>query len=700
MRLSDQTIQEIRNTADILEVVEDYLPLKKKGQNWWALSPFTNEKTPSFSVSPAKGIFKCFSTGKGGDSITFVMEMEGVGYIEALKHLAKKYNIELEEEELSPEKQEAYQLRESLFIALNFAKEYYEKQLHETTHGKSIGLSYFKERGFSAETIANFELGYSQDEWNNFEEAALKKGHQPAILEQAGLVVAREDGKRYDRFRGRVMFPIHNLSGRVIGFGARTLKKDKQAKYLNSPESDVYHKSDVLYGLFQSKKAIRNLDNCYLVEGYTDVISLHQNGVENVVASSGTSLTENQIKLIKRFTPNVTVLFDGDKAGIRASLRGVDMLLAQGLNVRVVSFPEGQDPDSYVREIGGEAFQQFLKKNAQDFILFKTNLQLGETQGDPLKKAAVIRDIVESIAKIPDPIKRTVFCEECSHLLNVDVKILVEEVNKSILGAASKKQQQQRYKKQQQTQSSAASPKLKTPPKGDDQEPFFFEEDATPLEEEGSFQFDEADFIPIEGERTAEPEVSGFPDLPAVQEATEAPIMLPTKDEAVIFQEQESVRLLVEHGHKIENDRRLADYWFEEIEDLEFHSPLYREIIMLYHGEVQKGNYPDLGFFIHQTNEEIKETVINLTAQKGEVSANWFAKHEIYVPKRDEDIVKIFYRNVLKLKEHRLKGLLKKVLQDIKDAKTDNEISYLQNLYMELKIQENELAKLLGIYYS
>ncbi len=478
MRISDHNIEEIRSAMDIIEVVEDFVPLKKKGQNWWALSPFTNEKTPSFSVSPAKGIFKCFSTGKGGDSITFVMEMEGIGYVEALKYLAKKYNIELEQKEMTDAQKEAHSIRESLFIALNFAKNYFQEQLTKTEAGKAIGLSYFKQRGFNDKIIEEFELGYSQDEWQNFENAALKNGYSKEVLEQAGLVVAKEDGKRYDRFRGRVMFPIHNLSGRTIGFGARTLKKDKMAKYLNSPESDVYHKSDVLYGLFQAKKAIRNEDNCYLVEGYTDVISLYQNGVENVVSSSGTSLTESQISLIKRFTDNVTVLYDGDSAGIKASLRGVDMLLSQGLNVRVVRFPDGEDPDSYVQKIGGSEFRKYLKETSKDFILFKTDLQLADTQGSPLKRAEAVRSIVESIAKIPDPIKRTVFCEECSRVLNVDVKILVDEVNKIIVSDREKAyKQNQRAEKRAREQAQKNYDSTKFIPSDDFEAGFTFSEE-------------------------------------------------------------------------------------------------------------------------------------------------------------------------------------------------------------------------------
>jgi len=392
---------------DIYEVISDFVQLKKSGSSYKALSPFVDEKTPSFMVSPAKGIFKCFSTSKGGDAITFLMEVDGLSYIEALKYLAQKYGVAIEEEERDENYIHAQNERESLFITLNFAKNFFVEQLWENTEGKNIGLSYFKERGFEEETIKNFELGYALDQWQGLTDAAKKKGYKDEYLEKTGLKIVKED-KAYDRFRGRVVFPIHNVSGKVIAFGARALKSnEKGPKYINSPETELYTKSKILYGMYQAKNEIRNRSNCYLVEGYTDVVSLHQAGIKNVVASSGTSLTEDQIKLIKRYTENVTVLFDGDRAGIKASMRGIDMMLSGGLNVKAVPFPDGEDPDSYSKKIGGSQFKIYLEEEVQDFIRFKTDVYLtGNT--DPIKRADAIREIIESVALVSDSIKRTV----------------------------------------------------------------------------------------------------------------------------------------------------------------------------------------------------------------------------------------------------------------------------------------------------
>ncbi len=375
--IPDSTIAEIKNRIDIEEVVSDFVSLKRKGQNLWACCPFHNEKTPSFSVSPAKGFYKCFGCGKGGDSIDFVMEAEKLNYLEAIKYLAKKYGIEIKEEELSEDELKEQSERESLYIVLNFAKEYFVKSLNSSTEGKSIGLSYFKERDIAEEILQKFELGYTLDKWDGLLTAAKEAGHSVELLEKAGLIIPKDD-RFYDRFRGRVVFPVHNVSGRVVAFGARALKKDDKPKYINSPETPVYHKSQVLYGLFQAKQAIRQQENCYLVEGYTDVTRLHQIEIENVVASSGTSLTTDQIRLIKRYTPNITILYDGDEAGLKASFRGIDMILEQGMNVKVVMFPAGEDPDSFVRSHRSIEVEEFLASNSKDFIQFKTNILLKE----------------------------------------------------------------------------------------------------------------------------------------------------------------------------------------------------------------------------------------------------------------------------------------------------------------------------------
>ncbi|MBA4298974.1 MAG: DNA primase, partial [Cyclobacterium sp.] len=445
MSISKLTSDKVKERADIVEVVGDYVPLKKKGQNMWACCPFHGEKSPSFSVSPAKQIYKCFGCGKAGDPIQFVMDIEGVGFQEAIRHLAGKYGIEVEEDEArTPEQNLEQNERESLFIALNFAKDFFVKNL-QTEEGRSIGLSYFKERGFNPQIIEKFDLGYALDGWDHFLKAANAAGFEEEILLKAGLILQKEGdpNRLYDRFRGRVTFAIHNISGKPIGFGARILTKEKnQPKYINSPETPIYHKSDVLYGMFQAKKAIRDLDNCFLVEGYTDVISMHLSGIENVVSSSGTSLTEGQIKLIKRFTNQVTVLYDGDAAGIKASIRGIDLLLEGGLNVKAVVFPDGDDPDSYSRKVGSQAFQDYLKENSRDFIGFKIGLYQEEFARDPIRKAEVIREIVQSIGKIPDPIIRSVYAKEASGLLQIEEEIIHSELNKSLI-----KSQKDHFKK-------------------------------------------------------------------------------------------------------------------------------------------------------------------------------------------------------------------------------------------------------------
>src|SRR6201747_3044150 len=442
--INKSTVDRIMEATDIVEVIGEFVQLKKRGANYVGLSPFANERTPSFTVSPAKGIFKDFSSGKGGSAITFLMELEKFTYPEALRWLAKKYGIEVEETVEAFENKEEENHRESLMIVSAYAAKFFHESLLETEEGKSIGLSYFKERGFSNDTIKKFELGYSPDQWEAFTGQALKDGYLQQFLEESGLSVKRDNGSLYDRYRGRVMFPIHSFTGRVIAFGGRTLKNDKNVpKYVNSPESEIYHKSNVLYGLYFAKKAIREQDNCYLVEGYADVISVHQAGIENVVASSGTSLTVEQIRLMGRLTKNITILYDGDAAGIKASLRGLDMILEEGLNVKVVLFPDGHDPDSYVRLLGSTGFKNHIAQNKKDFILFKTNLLLKEAGNDPIKKSEVIRDIVESIAKIPDSIKASVFIKECSHILQIDERALLTELNKMRLAKAKKDGQQQ-----------------------------------------------------------------------------------------------------------------------------------------------------------------------------------------------------------------------------------------------------------------
>lgn len=424
------TIERILDSAEITDVVSDFVTLRKRGVNLLGLCPFHNEKTPSFTVSPAKGIFKCFGCGKGGNSVNFIMEHENLTYPEALKWLAKKYNIDVVEQEESDEDKQLKDERESLMIVSSFAQKYFTRFLWEEIEGRTIGLSYFRERSFRDDILKKFEVGYAPDGKTPFTDAAQKEGYKIDFLEKAGLTIKRDDWLR-DRFAGRVIFPVHNIAGRVIAFGGRILKEDKNAaKYLNSPESEIYHKSKVLFGIFQAKREISKTEKCYLVEGYTDVLSMHQAGIENVVASSGTALTVDQIRLIKRFTPNITIIYDGDEAGIKASLRGIDLVLEEGMNVKVLLLPDGEDPDSFAKKMGASGYLNYIRENETDFIQFKTRLLLKSTENDPVAKAHLISDVIRSVAVIPDSITRSVYIRECSKLLNVNEEVLYTEVRK------------------------------------------------------------------------------------------------------------------------------------------------------------------------------------------------------------------------------------------------------------------------------
>ena len=424
--ITKESIDKVYDAIRVEEVIGDFIQLKRSGAGYKGLSPFTNERTPSFSVSPSKQIWKDFSSGKGGNAIAFLMEHEHFTYIEAIRYLAKKYNIELEETQQNEQEKEKANEREGLYLVSEFARDYFQQVLSNTEEGKALGLTYFKERGFTDETIKTFQLGYSLDSWSALTDEALAKGMNGAYLEKTGLTIVTEKGRRIDRFKGRVMFPILSMSGRVLGFGGRILSKEKQkeAKYLNSPESDIYHKSHILYGIFQAKPFIAKEDNCYLVEGYTDVIQLHQRGIKNVVASSGTALTQEQIRLIRRLTPNVTILYDGDSAGLRAAIRGVDMILAEGMNVRICTFPDGEDPDSFAKANSLEEIQAYFDEYTQDFIRFKASLLMKETKDDPLRRADTIRDMIESISKISDPIKREIYVRECAKIMEISEEVL------------------------------------------------------------------------------------------------------------------------------------------------------------------------------------------------------------------------------------------------------------------------------------
>ena len=626
-----------------MDVVGDFVSLKKSGQNYKALSPFNNEKTPSFFVVPAKGIFKDFSSGKGGDAFTFVMEHEKLSYAEAIRYLAKKYGVEIKEDRSSNESREEQSERESLYILMNFAKEYYKDTLLNHEEGRSIGLSYFRERGFNDRTLEKFELGYALNGWENFSKEALAKGYNKELLEKTGLVVKKEDGpdshREYDRFRGRVIFPVHNLAGKVIAFGARMMGKDKnQPKYINSPETDIYHKSDVLYGLYQGKNAIRQNDTCYLVEGYTDVISMHQADVENVVASSGTALTENQIKLIRRFTENITVLFDGDAAGIKAALRGIDMILKGGLNVRVLLFPDNDDPDSFSRKVGTTAFQKYLKDHTQDFVSFKANLYAKEAGGDPIRKAESIKEIVSSISVIPDPIKRSVYIQETSNLLKISEQVLLSELNKILI-------QERR--------------------KGEKEKPRSYEEIT---------------------------EFTGTEDVTA-----------PAKIDAqslVHYQERETIRLLLNYADQTVEQNKLADFLLHELEDVEFNNPVFREIYNQFKLAAQNNQPVDSHFFLHQGNDAVKAVVSDLVTPRYDTSPHWGDKFHIHIPKEKDMLNEMALSNVLRLKFRVVQKMMEDNLQQVKKAEAEgnwDELDKALEMQNGLKKAESELAGSLGI---
>lgn len=447
--ISKATIDTVFETARVEEVIGDFVQLKRSGSNFKGLSPFSNERSPSFMVSPVKQIWKDFSSGKGGNAIAFLMEHEHFTYPEAIRYLAKKYNIEIEETEQTEAEKANVDLKESMFLVSEFAQKYFHNTLLNSEEGKAIGLSYFKERGFTNETIKKFGLGYSPESWDAFSKEALGKGYKLEFLESTGLTIVKDDQKLLDRFRARVMFPIQSMSGRTLGFGGRILTNDKKAaKYLNSPESEIYHKSKVLYGIYQAKQAIAKQNNCFLVEGYTDVIQFNQAGIENVVASSGTALTPDQIRLINRLTKNITVLFDGDAAGLRASIRGIDLILEEGMNVKVCTFPDGDDPDSFARKTSYEDLVAYLEHNAKDFIQFKASLLMDDAKNDPVKKADLIREIVVSISKIPDRIQREIYIQECSRIMDISEQVLVSTlaqlVQKDVAEVGKKMKQEQK----------------------------------------------------------------------------------------------------------------------------------------------------------------------------------------------------------------------------------------------------------------
>lgn len=635
------TIDQIFDAALIEDVVGEFVVLKKRGVNLLGNCPFHNEKTPSFTVSPAKGIYKCFGCGKAGNAVNFIMEHEHYTYPEALKYLANKYQIEVEELEETDEQKQAANEKESLYIVSNFAANYFQKQLHETQEGKSIGLSYFVERGFREDIIKKFQLGYNPDVWDAFTGEALTQGYKLEYLEKSGLTIVKEE-KHFDRFKGRVMFPIHNLSGRVLGFGGRILKTDpKAAKYVNSPESEIYHKSNVLYGIYFAKKEIIAQDNCYLVEGYTDVISLHQSGVENVVASSGTSLTEGQIRLISRFTKNITILYDGDAAGIKASFRGIDMILQEGLNVRVVLFPEGEDPDSYAKKSSSTELTNYITENAQDFIRFKTSVLIKEVGSDPIKRAELIKDIVASISIIPDQIQRSVYIKECSSLLDIQENALINETNKLL---------------------------RKNFTKHTNQELPIVEDDYTPL--------------------SSEPKEEGASEI-AHWEDEVIRLLISYGDKTI------ELEVLDEENKPQKHHVLICAYIISSLseDDLAFENTAYQAVFNEYVNFMNNDKIPTHQEFISHLNPEVNSVAISVLSDKHQISENW-ERYSIFVNTEENQLGLAVVNTVYAFKLSKLDKIINELKESVKTLDYDDVIITMSQINSYEQVRKELSAKL------
>lgn len=672
-----EDIDKIFEAARVEEVVGDYVTLKKRGVNLIGLCPFHDEKTPSFYVSPAKGIYKCFGCGKGGHAINFVMEKELMSYPDALRHLAKKYNIEIAEEEQSPEQLQTQNDRESILVVSSFAQKKFTENLYSTDEGKSVGLGYFRERGFREDIIQKFQLGYSLNNRSAFTDAAIATGYKPEYLVKSGLTIEYKketsvgseseeqetENKKHtepsthnsqastyvDRFWGRVMFPIHSKSGRVIAFGGRTLRTDKKiAKYINSPETEVYHKSDVLYGIFFAKQEIIRQDNCFLVEGYTDVISMHQAGIENVVASSGTSLTVGQIKLIRGYTKNITILYDGDNAGIKASFRGIDLILEEGMNVKVLLFPDGEDPDSYSKRVSSEELKTFIQNNSKDFISFKTNLLMSDTQNDPIKKAGLIKEIVESIALIPEAIYRSVYVKECSRILDVEEHILLSELNK----IRSKKFNEKTNQQPKTTENSISSEEI------------------------------------------------------AIAEEKKQIL-----DASAEHQERDIIRLLLNYGNKnvlvdseeldelnqpIQMEISLAALIIHELQHdaIVLENPIYNTVFNEFVQQLDKGNVLDYNYFISHENTALSYLTVDLISSPY-ILSNW-EQHSIYTTLEENILKKSLYHAVYALKSRRLEIMIHENQKKIKENPPEEELMTLLQTQHQLLEAKKTFNALLG----
>jgi len=629
------TLERIIDTANVIDVVQDYVTLKRRGANYLGLCPFHNEKTPSFTVSPAKNIYKCFGCGKGGNPVNFIMEHDHLSYYEALKFLARKYGIDFIEKEQTEEDIAQKNIRESLEIVTGYGQKYFSETLFNHTDGKAIGLSYFKERGFSDKTIQTFQLGYCTDKRDDFTQSAIKAGYKLEFLVKTGLTVQHND-RYFDRFSGRVIFPIHALSGKPIAFGARTLRTDKEtAKYLNSPESEIYYKSKIVYGIYHAKKAISDKGKCFLVEGYIDVISMFQAGIENVVASSGTSLTVEQVRLIKRFTDNITIIYDGDKAGINAALRGIDIIIEEGLNVKVLLLPEGEDPDSFSRKVSSSELIDYVAKNETDFIQFKTKILLKDVNNDPAKKAAVISDIVKSIALIPNNLTRSLYLKECSNLLEVDESVLYYELNNHLIKNADQK----RVRRPDFPIQIPLTPKQQ------------------PVLSNKQFEIVEKEIIRL---------------------------LLTYGDKELFTTETDE-------------SQTVANYIVAEIknDDIVFANQLYQTMFDLISSFYNEGNPIEHKTFIHNEDPEICKLTIDLLTPVYDLSKIW-EKHDSFVTSEDLMLKEVVPKTIISYKYARIKKELSEIEKQLKAKLEDNQIQDLIKRHTILKQILIKISMLIG----
>ena len=735
--IDQATIDRILDTAQIVDVVSEFVTLRKRGVNYIGLCPFHNEKTPSFSVSPSKGLCKCFSCGKGGNVVHFIMEHEQLTYYEALKWLAKKYNIEIKERELTAEEKQSQNLRESLFVVNQFAASYFQDILYHNIDGQRIAMTYFRQRGFRDDTIKKFQLGYCTDSNHAFADTAIKKGFKEEFLVKTGLCFRREDGSLKDRFWGRVIFPVHTISGKVVAFGGRVLSaatKNVQMKYVNSPESEIYHKSRELYGIFFAKQAIVRQDRCFLVEGYTDVISMHQSGVENVVSSSGTALTYDQIRLIHRFTNNITVLYDGDGAGIKASIRGIDMLLEEGMNIKVCLLPDGDDPDSFARKHNATDFQAYINDHEVDFIRFKTNLLMEEAGKDPIKRAELITSIVKSISVIPDTIIRSVYIKECSQLLKMEEKVLVEATAKLIEKAREEKvkeAQRKKFREQHQPQNSHSqnakpgysqsyqqsyqqvnAPVNSNVP-SDAPIPLPEPPSQFPVSSEGPqpsipMPTDESLFQPNPSEENGQGIVSMPPE--AIEASYTSLIPQEGNEEKIFYkQEQSLIQTIIRYGDKVmcmledENGNEIPFTVTECIslglkeDGLQFHNPLHRKVLKEAEEHFTDEGFVAEHFFLSHPDPAISLLAAEMVSDRYQLSKYHFKGQKIVSDEErlHELVPRLLVDFKLSIVEEEMKHTLQ-ALTDPQIANNPQRCTEIMERYRELQQTQSAMAKHAG----